>query len=68
MYSLFKEIFRVRRMVMSRKKLAVPWILFGITAIVCIALTVIIVVQDKEPSEQPASQNTRGLIAEFPSF
>ena len=53
---------------MSRKKLAVPWILFGITAIVCIALTVIIVVQDKEPSEQPASQNTRGLIAEFPSF
>ena len=43
---------------MSRKKLAVPWMLFSITAIVCIALTVIIVVQDKEPGEQPANQNT----------
>ena len=42
---------------MSRKKLAVPWILFGITAIVCIALAVVIVARDKEADEQPASQN-----------
>lgn len=42
---------------MSRKKLAVPWILFGIAAIVCIVLVVLIVVRDKEVGEQTVSQN-----------
>ncbi len=42
---------------MSRKKLSVPWILFGITGIVCIALAIFIVLQEKEAGEQPAGQN-----------
>ena len=42
---------------MNRTKLAVPWILFGITVIVCIALAVVIVIRDKEAGEQPIGQN-----------
>ena len=42
---------------MSRKKLSVPWILFGFTGIVCIALAIFIVLQDKEAGEQPVGQN-----------
>ena len=54
---------------MSRKKLAVPWILFGITAIVCIALAVVLVVRDKEAGEQPASQNvTEGGSPNFQDY
>ena len=42
---------------MSRKKLAVPWILFGITAIACIVLVIFIAVQDKEAGKQASIQN-----------
>ena len=42
---------------MSRKKLAVPWILFGITAIACIVLVIFIAVQGKETGKQASSQN-----------
>lgn len=42
---------------MNRKRLAVPWMLFGIVTIACIFLAIVIMVQDKEAGEQPASQN-----------
>ena len=42
---------------MSRKKLAVPWIMFGITAIACIVLVIFIAVQDKETGKQASIQN-----------
>ena len=44
---------------MNRKRLAIPWILSGITVIVCSALAVVIVVRDRDAGKQPASQNTR---------
>ena len=43
---------------MSRKKLAVPWILFGITAIACIVLVIFIAVQDKKADKQASIQKT----------
>lgn len=33
---------------MNRKRLAIPWILSGITVIVCSALAVVIVVRDRD--------------------
>ena len=42
---------------MNRKKLAVPWILFGITAIACIVLVIFIAVQDKKADKQASIQN-----------
>ena len=46
---------------MSRKKLAVPWILFGITAIASVILVLVIAVRDGNASKQQLSiQNADG--------
>ena len=46
---------------MGRKKLAVPWILFGITAIAFVILVLVIAVRDGNASKQQLSiQNADG--------
>ena len=53
---------------MSRKKLAVPWILFGITAIACIVLVIFIAVQDKQASIPKAEEDSSPNFQDYSDY